>query len=64
MIARVLERYRTWRRRRKISRAYSLIAHAQLDKRVGFTPLMRKWELMERDGYIKLRDGETIWVWP
>lgn len=60
----LLERFRTWRRRRKVSKAYGMIAHAELDKRVGFTPLMKKWELLERDGYIELTDGGTEWVWP
>lgn len=60
----LLARLHTWRRRRKVSKAYSLRAHAELDKRVGFTPLMKKWDLLERDGYIEVTEDGTEWVWP
>ncbi|ADB63960.1 hypothetical protein Htur_5073 (plasmid) [Haloterrigena turkmenica DSM 5511] len=58
------KRLRTWWRRRKLERGYQKIAEADLGKSVGFTPIMRKWELMERDGYIELEDGEKRWLWP
>jgi len=58
------ERDRVWRRRRKLKKGYQKIAHAELDKSHGFTPLMRSWELMERDGYIELEAGEIEWKWP
>lgn len=60
----MLAKLRVWWRRRKLERGYQKIAEAQLDKSHGFTPIMRKWELMERDGYIELEDGEKRWQWP
>ena len=57
-------RFRVWRRRRKVKKGYQKIAHAELNKSHGFTPLMRAWELMERDGYIEFDDEEVEWVWP
>jgi hypothetical protein len=56
------ERYRRWRRRRKLYRAYSKIAEVEVDKRVGFTPTMRTYELLERDGWAELEDGELHWT--
>lgn len=60
----MISRLRTWWRRRKLSRGYAKVAEAELDKSVGFTPIMRQWELMERDGYVEIEDGEVRWVWP
>ena len=60
----MLARLRVWWRRRKLKRGYYKIAEAELDKSHGFTPLMRAWELMERDGYVELEDGEKRWCWP
>ena len=37
----LLQRFRMWRRRRKVSKAYGMIVHAELNKRVESTPLMR-----------------------
>jgi len=61
---RVIERFRVWRRRRRLEKAYLAVAKAELDKRHGFTPIMRAWELMENEGYIELREGEKVWKWP
>lgn len=60
----MLDRLRVWWRRRKLEKGYQKIAEAELDKAVGFTPIMRRWELMEQDGYIELEDGEKSWLWP
>lgn len=60
----MLGRLRVWWRCRKLEKGYQKIAEAELDKTVGFTPIMRKWELMEQDGYIELEDGEKRWLWP
>ena len=59
-----VERFRTWRRRRKVSKGYQKIAEAKLDKRYGFSPIILKWELMQRDGFIEIEDGGKRWVWP
>jgi len=61
---RVIERFRIWRRRRRLEKAYLAVAQAELDKRHGFTPIMLAWEKMEDEGYIELRDGEKVWQWP
>ena len=60
----VIEDFRVWRRRRRLEKAYLAVAKAELGKKYGFTPIMRAWELMEREGYIELRDGEKVWKWP
>lgn len=60
----VIQRIGTWRRRRKLACGYSKVAEAELGKSVGFSPIMRKWQLMERDGYIEADDGGRRWVWP
>lgn len=60
----LLSKYRVWRRRRKLEKGYLKIAEAELDKDIGFTPTMRAWELMERDGYIEFNNGEKEWQWP
>jgi len=61
---RLLKRYRVWRRRRKVRNGYYKIAEAELDKSSGFTPIMRALSMMERDGYVEIRDGELEWQWP
>lgn len=63
-LSRLLETYRIWRRRRKLTRGYYKLAEAELDKSYGFTPTMHALALMERDGYIELEDGERRWLWP
>ena len=62
MLRNLRERYRRWRRRRKLLSAYATIAEVELDKRVGFTPTMRAFELLERDGWAELEDGELHWT--
>jgi len=62
MLGNLFARYRRWRRRRKLYRAYSKIAEVELDKRVGLTPVMRTYELLERDGWAELEDGELHWT--
>jgi len=57
----IRQRIQLWWRRRRLKRGYAKIAYAELGKRHGFTPIMRQWELLERDGYIELRDGEIEW---
>jgi hypothetical protein len=60
----LLKRFRVWRRRRRLEKAYLRVAKAELDKRHGFTPIIRAWELMEREDYIEIKDGEKKWKWP
>lgn len=48
-----------------VRKGYRQIAEAELEKDFGFTPTMKAWSLMERDGYIEFdEDGEYRWVWP
>jgi hypothetical protein len=61
MLRNLYARYRRWRRRRKLLSAYTTIAEVELDKRVGFTPTMRAFELLERDGWAEIEDGELQW---
>jgi hypothetical protein len=61
MFSNLRERYRRWRRRRKLLSAYTTIAEVELDKSAGFTPVMRTYELLERDGWAELEDGELHW---
>jgi hypothetical protein len=62
MLRRLFAHYRRWRRRRKLLSAYTTIAEVELDKQVGFTPTMRAFELLERDGWAELEDGELHWT--
>jgi hypothetical protein len=62
MLGDLYARYRRWRRRRKLLSAYTTIAEVELDKRVGFTPVMRTYELLERDGWAEIEDGELHWT--
>jgi hypothetical protein len=42
--------------------AYSTIASVELDQQIGFTPTMRAYSLLERDGWATLEDGELRWT--
>lgn len=59
-----VRRFRIWRRRRKLYRGYSKVAEAELGKSAGFTPIMRTWEHLEREGYVEIEEGELRWLWP
>lgn len=58
----VVARLRCWWRRRKLKRAYSTIVEVELGKSAGFTPTMRMWTLLERDGWAEIDDGELNWT--
>lgn len=60
------DRIHTWRRRRKIKKAYAKRAEAELGKSTGFTPMMKMWDLLQCDGYIEFdpETGEYEWTWP
>lgn len=56
-----LHQIRVWWRRRKLKRAYGKIAEVEMGKRVGFTPVMKMYTLLDRDGWAELEDGELNW---
>lgn len=45
-------------------RAYTRIAETEMRKTVGFTPVMRAYSLLERDGWGHIEDGEWRWTDP
>jgi len=53
-----------WWRRRRLMRAYTRIAETEMRKTVGFTPVMRAYSLLERDGWGHIEDGEWRWTDP
>lgn len=58
---RALDRLRVWWRRQKLKRCYARIAEVELGKRYGLSPTMRMYQMLERDGWAELDDGELKW---
>ena len=61
LVHRLYRRFRVWRRRRKVKRAYAKIAEVEIGHRHGLTPVMRMHALLERDGWAEIEDGELRW---
>ena len=35
-----------------------------MGKRVGFSPIIKAYLMMERDGIVSMDDGKIVWLWP